>query len=119
MHPLKGCVPAIYSARLRLTHAKTALATILQPQKQFSEFQSVSPNPHSRCRRTEPPLPLPAWVRPVTSLPSGSGVSLVGVLISKYLFIHPIRNLVQANTEVLGICKQQLREARVSLQNVA
>lgn len=56
---------------------------------------------------------------PVTSLPAGSGVSLVGVLISKYLFIHPIRNLVQANTEVLGICKQQLREARVLLQNVA
>ena len=55
MHPLKGYVPVTYSTRLTLTHTKAALATILKPKKQFSELQSVSPNPRSRCRRTEPP----------------------------------------------------------------
>lgn len=119
MHPLRGYVPAIYSTRLTLTHATPPLATIPKPKKRLGELQPISPHPHSRCGWTEPPpFPQPRSGA-AASLPTGGGVSLEGVLISKHLFIPPLRNLVQANSEVLGDMQtEELGEACAVLQNV-
>lgn len=102
MHSLKGYVPVTYSTRLTFIHThtqkKTVLATIIPAKKNPTVSLSKS---LQCCRWTQPSPPLPAQVKSCHITPSSSS-SLVGVLISKHLFVHPIRDLVQENISVPG-----------------
>lgn len=97
MHHSEGYVPVTYSTRLALTHVKAALAILFKKNTQPSSVNSSQY------------LQIATAAADTHSLPQAQGCHITpiklqwveSVLISKYLFIHPIRNLVKATTEIL------------------